>query len=188
MELINTTKFPNHFLRRLLSFICKQVEVSPRSIKEARFGYTTWIYKGKCWNYSRHMIVTVNKNEDCFPHDDLKDQLEALVFITGHETAHMRHGDHQWRNRTKRPRELNADHLASICLNEFRKNRDHLLTLWNKEPAYAKTEKPKANLKQRNAEKALSYLKKWERKLKIAKTKVKKYQTQVKRYKKEGVL
>ena len=66
-------------------------------------------------------------------------------------------------------------------LRTFRESRESLLAEWNTPPKQRES-KPKPSRQERNAVRAASNLAAWERKLKLAKTKVSKYRKQVRYY------
>lgn len=112
----------------------------------------------------------------------LADRLEALVWVTAHEAAHVL----QRRVRTRQSgsgggSEIATEWLATPVVEQFRKMRDSLLEQWNAAPAVA-LRAPQPNAVERRAVKARLDLERWQRKLKLAQTKVRKLKTRVRYY------
>lgn len=99
-----------------------------------------------------------------------------------------------------RDMEPHCDRAGRRVLAAFEADRERLLAEWNAEPLRAaaalapepnpepQPAAPALSAAQRRAAKAATDLARWERKLKLAKTKVAKYRAKVKRYRKRGVL
>ena len=182
MRLKNTTKFPTHFLCRLVSWCCKQVDLPAKQCRQAAF--LNW----KCWRgtaWSRHFIVRVGrdaaypytfqykKNAPAITHAD---DIEHLVSLTAHELWHLVQYMHR-----RRTNEAQNERVALTVLNEFRLHRDELLAEWSDEPAQRKA-KPKLSVVDRRAVKVQAALDRWTKKLKLAQTKVKKLKAKARYY------
>lgn len=51
MKFRNTTDFPDYFLRRLVSFCCKELELPVRNVLAAQFTKCRGLYRGRAWWY-----------------------------------------------------------------------------------------------------------------------------------------
>lgn len=93
MKLINTTALPDHFLRRLVSWCCKQLGMPVRRVREAAFrnGYGG----GRAYLGSGRIGVRVRppRTLDQGWRDDEEavngHALRRLVEVTAHEVAHL---------------------------------------------------------------------------------------------------
>lgn len=110
------------------------------------------------------------------PRYTLFDRIENLVHVTAHEIFHLTQYEEGVRTG-----EASVDAIAIRILEEFRGNRDELLSEWNGVPAMA-VPKPKKDLTEARAAKAIASLERWQRKLKMAQTKIRKYKRQVRYY------
>lgn len=192
MKLTNSTDFAPHFLRRMVSWICKEFDLPVRMVKGAEFKkYTNAAYRGlawrgnirvnigpadrfpsKAWNYNGGMVPA------CV------DRIEGLVSITAHELWHLV----QFRERvTRRGMERRAVFVQREVLDKFRGERATLLAAWELPPK-VRPGKPKLTRKEANAKRAAESLARWERKMKTAKTKVAKLKATVRRYERDGTL
>lgn len=61
MQLINTTDYPDQFLRRLVSWCCKQLKIPVKSIPEAKFRNQSGRTTGRCWSYRGRIVISVIK-------------------------------------------------------------------------------------------------------------------------------
>lgn len=199
MKFKNSTDFSDRFLRRMLSWVCREVGYPLRRIRDVEFGNRqTAAYSGRAW-YSRRILVRVGP-EPQFPKREtrpgtnykwLVDRTEALVVVTAHEVAHLlQYSDGRIHKLNDDRRcERDARWQESRVLLAFRDARETLLAEWSDEPEVESKPKPAAKSKQeKNAEKADAKLREWQRKLKLAQTKVRQYKAKVKRYERLGVL
>lgn len=126
------------------------------------------------------------------------DRFEAIVNVTAHGLAHHQLHRRRLRNPEAAPNnERNAETIARGVLQAFRENRATLLASW---PSHVPQAKPAAiavkldavearrKRAMENELKAHAQLAKWERKLKLAKTKIAKYQKRVRYYEKNKVI
>ena len=196
---MNSSWWSDAFIRGMLTWCKSAVEVPPGALKAAHFRKrTSACWSGHAWSSGR-ITVSIGSAARfhspvkwagyklaCLPSDGsgylkIADQLEALVIVTAHELGHIadraRGGD--W----KRGAEAAADARARFVLRKFRAERDTLEREWSEQPA-ARPEPPRQGLLELRARKAAAYLTRWERKLKLANTKVRKYRHQVARYEK----
>lgn len=185
MILRNTSSWTNRFLRRMLAWVCKEVDYPLQKIVEAEFGNrTTRAYSGRAWA-SRRILVRVGPESkfpaksrvfrDGFTVGTMQDRLEALIVVTAHEVAHLRNGRNtkgKWGG-TERYTDLQAKRV----LEAFRENREALLTKWGQTTAAKEVKEKTAEEPgirpdvKRRALNAARKAAEWERKLKLAKTK-----------------
>lgn len=109
------------------------------------------------------------------PTFQIADRTEALLHVTAHEVAHHA----RWQD-TFRNREARVDGMTLPLLEKFRANRESLLAEWSVEPKQRSV--IALTRQQKNDAKARKMLATWERKLKLAKTKVVAYRRKVRYY------
>jgi hypothetical protein len=118
---------------------------------------------------------------------DAHDEWELFVAILAHELEHARCFAIA-RNQTERKR-LNFEPRVRATdwrtLLAFRESRETLLADWLREKPQRQT-RPKKSVVEQRAARAEELLADWERRLKLAKTKVSKYRRKVKYYQKRG--
>lgn len=184
MKLTNTTDWPNHFLRRMAVWCCRQLELPVRCVRHAHFGKRRHGWRGTA-QYRSSFSVRIGETKypthsKYRPDAPMNDVLECLVSITAHELAHLEH----WRHaRSAKTRERYIDTTAQAVLDTFRRDRESLLAEWSIEPA-AKPDRPKASVAEKRAAKALADLERWQRKAKLAATKIRKLKARVRYYEK----
>jgi hypothetical protein len=189
VKLLNSTDFPTHFLRRMVAWCCRQVEYPVSCVREAQFrNRTSSCYSGHAYG-SRRIVASVGP-ASMFPFGPdsrpglagmvLTDRLECLIAITSHELAHL----HQYANRRtaklKSRVEFDARWHEVKALEAFRVSRERLVAEWSAEPERsAALSAPKPSLIEQRAAKAAADLVRWQRKLKLALTKVRQYRRKV---------
>lgn len=145
MRLRNSTDFSDHFLRRLVSWCCRECHASPTTIKAAQFTNTTHAWSGRAWYGSRRILCRIGPpgyfdaprdasypNRKNTPRYTVNDRIEALVHITAHEAFHIvEYAEHRSRRQQHRNREAAVDGVALAVLEAFRANREALLAEWN---------------------------------------------------------
>lgn len=196
MRLKNTTNFPDCMLRRMVSWCCKELGLPVRRVMSAEFRQRR-VQRFSGLAYRRRIIVSVAP-DSFFPWTDngispglirsgivrtLADRTECLVNITAHELRHLvAYVDVERTRRRTTPgsSERYTERDAQVVLNAFRANREALLTEWNVTPI--REAKPKPTRQQQNEAKAREALARWERKAKLAKTKVAAYRKLVRYY------
>ena len=185
MKIKNSSDFPTHVLRRIISWCCKELDFSVRTIERAEFcNSTKYGLSGRAWGSKR--FLTRIGPELLFPIVEVyagveirfADRLEALVGVTAHEIYHLK----QSFERLSRSRiERDAQHAARDVLDTFREERQTLVTAWQRPP----DERPKTHAKSLVEKRAAIVNKKlveWQRKLKLAQGKVRKYKVKAKYY------
>lgn len=192
MKIINTTPFPTPLLRRMTVWACRRVGYQPSRVWEVKFrNRSRGDYSGRAF-MSRRIVVSVGPANSFPTQPDTRpglvgvvftDQIEALVSVTAHELAHLcQFRDGRWpKLNANRKTELDARWHEQQALEAFRRDRDALLAVWSITPTKRPTESKSSIVDFREA-KARKALQKWERKLKLAKTKVAKYRSKVRRY------
>lgn len=195
MKLKNTTDWTDHFLRRMVAWCCRQIDMPVRSIHSAVFRRSRAAWGG-CARYSRRQISVCVGDARHFPanagsHEKgeaFADRLECLVAVTAHEAYHIAaHAVDDHRQKTRRGTDRTASSERRTCLEEmrvlrvFRANRDALLAEWSVPPVKRESW-PKASVQERRALKAANDLARWQRKLKLAQTKCRKLKQRVNYY------
>lgn len=184
MKLRNTTDFPDYFLRRLVSWCCRELELPASKVRQVTFANSRGAYGGCAYLGNLSVGVRIGP-PGYFPcktakhydglQETLVDRTEGLVAVTAHELAHLE----QYRRRTTTRRggfggsERLTDAMAFRCLRAFREQRDSLLAEWSEPPA-VRPAKPKPSVVEQRAAKIDADLARWNRKLKLAQTKIRK--------------
>lgn len=191
MKIKNTTEWPDYFLRRLTSWCCKQTGCKVRDIKIAEFRNRSY---GACSGRAHLRIGRVfiaigpadnfpvkpsrypGRTSDAFLSPPMKDRLDALVAVTAHEVTHIREWNTHCRRGERRTRLEERKAVAA-----FNEQRDKLIGQWMSPPPERKT-KPTLTRQEKNEQRSRELLKNWERKLKMAENKVKKYRQKCRYY------
>jgi len=201
-----TTKhpgYPSHVVRRAVRWAAKQigldgkvlrtltVEVGYRRSRDAT-GWGGWYRHAE----RRVQVLLPRLNNPCFypismAHNrqereagrDANDEMELFVAILAHELEHARcyAVARDWKERARLNHEPRVRAVDWRALLAFREARETLLADWLREPAKRPT-KPQPSVVDRRADRAAELLRQWERKLKMAKTKVAKYRRRVNYY------
>ena len=194
MKLENTTNVPNYYLRRMISWICKQLEVPVRQVRYAKFGNRSHLsYSGHAW--STYILCNTDPRLDKFPAGRKRsgegpmDRKHALVCIAAHEICHLAtlYREARGQKKTRRGGKSRGGSEAVVRREEtriaelFERNRNTLTELWSTPPKKLQADRRKSAVQQRE-ERAAANLARWERKLKLAKTKVAKYRKTVRYY------
>ena len=191
MELLNSTDYPNYFLRRLVSWVAKQVDYPVREIRKAEFRNSTeYLRSGRAWLHQKRILVRVGPenrfpghpyNRGGVPEWPLR-RIHALIEVTAHELCHLDQerrvpyrGGKRLHRREREPNMMGRDVMIA-----FLEKEDELMAQWMEPPKRAA--KPKKSAVEKREEAARANLANWERKLKLAKTKVRKYKQKVKYY------
>lgn len=192
MKLKNHTRLPDYFLRRIISWCCKEIGYSTRriDIAEIRNRKNDGRLSGHAQG-SRKFCISIPRNfqtdepENVLPSDLA---LESLVRVIAHEVFHLwahHEGIRSRRNRkTRGSSERQTIRHEIMVLEAYRKCRLELLDKWSVRPkrkSRARTNPPKSKVESRakNARKKLS---EWQRKHKLAQTKLKFWRKKVKYY------
>ena len=192
MKLRNSTPWPDHFLRRLVSWCARQVGLPPSKVRNVQFrnrskrSYSGHAYGGGrivCSVGPAHRFPTNPDHRPGMDGESFADQLEALVAITAHEVRHL------WQYANRKSNVLDAERRTEHdarwhevrALRTFRENREALLAEWSVEPA-ARPVKSKPSVQEQRAAKVQASLDRWQRKLKLAQTKIRKLKRQAAYY------
>lgn len=196
MKLHNRTDWPDWMLRRMVAWCAKQIELPMRAVEAASFGRRSdGAYSGHAW-YAGRIRVTIGPatayptREHIYPDRKSKaytapafaDPIEGLIGVTAHELAHIYcYQQGSWKGRAKSyVGERRTMHEERRILDLFRADRAALLAAWNEPPAAALKSKP--SRQERNEARIRKQLATWERKLKLAKTKVAAYRRKANYY------
>jgi hypothetical protein len=196
MKLANSTDFSDQMLRRMVSWTCKQLGFPASKLGSVQFrNRARRSYSGHAY-YPRRIVVSIGPasrfptKPDSRPgmqNEVFADRTEALIAVTSHEIAHLL----QWREGRTRQLELHrrtekdARWHEVLVLRAFRAEREALLAAWSHEPQAA-TIKMTPSVVEKRADKAATDLARWQRKLKLAQTKVRKLRTRVKYYERKS--
>lgn len=199
MKLTNSTDWPDYFLRRMTAWCAKQINLPMRAVKRGHFGKRSRGSKnGRAWYSMRFRVmigpasefpiaayVYPGRTHERYTLPALADREEALVEVTAHELTHLR-CYLRWRTSGRIRKfdaggELHSTHEGRRVLELFKANRAALLAEWSAARA-EKPAKPAASLQEKRAAKAAADLERWQRKLKLAQTKVRKCKRKVAYY------
>lgn len=187
MQFKNTTPLSDRFFRRMLSWIATLYCYPIRELKSANFGKCNtniWSHArggrfGLQWkiNFDYNSFPSTHtyagrKAELGWPVITCNDIDEIIVMLTAHELHHV-----VQMHERRGINEKETERETKWVLEEFKKCKEELLAHW-KEPVKEKI----VDIKTVRANKANADLKKWQRKLKLAKTKVALYQKKVNYY------
>ena len=192
MKIKNSTAWSDEFLRRMTAWCCRELEIPVRLIKTGVFRNSRSTWGGLARGWRRQISVCVSPRDSDFPascsthRDDEKfvDRIECLVAVTAHEAYHIaadRHPDHQQKTRRRDDygsSERITCNMQFKALNAFRANRKALLAEWN----VPVKEAPKVSPQVQRAKEAEDRLAAWQKKAKLAATKIRKYRARVTYY------
>ena len=182
LTLKNSTDFPDPFLRKAVRWICRQLDYPYSHVWKVTVLNCSGSFRG--WAYGAHNItVRIGagfKRPLTFRWHGitatLGNRTDALILVLAHELCHLR----QHARREFEERELGAEGEAVLILDDFRKDREALEAAWRQIPVRkAKVKPPLVEARELHARELLT---KWERKLKAAQNKVKKYRGKVRYY------
>lgn len=217
MKLRNTTDLPTPFLRAMVRWVAKETQLPVSKIREINFTKTKRWWRGWACSSMRVTIRIASKEFweanaplknysypglKKAPVYDINDRTEALLQLTAHELEHL----YDYSENVRVTRESQVDWRALQTLEKFRAARERLLAEWSSAadrraaaspaptptPATLPTPTPTPAaprpIVQARADKAAADLAKWERRLKLAKTKVAQYRRRVTYYNKQKKL
>lgn len=199
MKIKNSTDWPNNFLRRMTAWCCRELKMSPGLVSSIQFrnrndgrtsGRAYWpsnrivVSAGVSflkYKAGRHHSYYGSSNGD----ENFRNRIDWLVRITAHELFHILAHDEGVRTRrfgrSSGSSEKHTKHYERKVYESFLANRDALLAEWSAEPE-ATPVPPKPTRQELNDAKSRKQLATWERKLKLAKTKVAAYRRKVRYY------
>jgi hypothetical protein len=146
MKLKNSTTWTNRGLRRMVSWVCKNIGYPVRMLRGVTFRNRTTDSCSGHAEYWGTIVISIGPPE-CFPtktyrhrdglQEELADRFEALVELTAHEIAHLdnkRRGVRSRRGGGWGGSERDTDAISYLVLRDFRKEREKLLADWGLEP------------------------------------------------------
>jgi hypothetical protein len=193
--------YPSHVVRRATRWAAKQIGIDGKVLRSLNIevGYrkaARW-KDGDAWGgwykHGKRLVQVLlgrniryptpvghNRSEaDRFANDEW----EVFVMVLAHELEHARcyaaARDYVERKRLNSEPRVRAIHWRTLLA--FREARETLLADWLREQPQ-RPAKPKPSVVDRRAERAATLLAQWERKFKMAKTKVAKYRRKVNYY------
>lgn len=207
MRFKNTTDWPDYFIRRMLAWCVKELELPKDQLWHAHFGKRSrGCFNGRASICGRKIRVMIGpaeaypvkgflypgRTDEAYRSPDYADQIEGLIGVTAHEITHLR----QWVARKQSGRrtyerglfnERATRYEERRVLALFQSQREALLAAWGKAQARAEL-KPKLTAVEKRAIKAQADLARWQRKLKLAQTKVKKLRAKAKYYERTAAM
>ena len=194
MKIINTTDFDPAFLRRMVSWCCKQLDLPVKRLKECAFRKSKRRFGGLAYYRSRIGVRIggdeCNREVKHWKFSDgfqivTQDRIELLLATTAHELAHI---EQFWRiPNLRKGLERRTEGQAYRVLQQFRLQRETLMPLWSeppKRPVVAVSTVQKPTLQERRMGAVATKLAAWRTKLKTAKSHVAKCQRQMRYYEK----
>ena len=183
MRLKNSTDFPDHYLRKMTSWCCRKLGLPVRYVQSAEFrNRHTTIYSGHAYLYQHRIVCSVAASGDHAGRADI------LVGLTAHELSHLEHfrrGDRtRGHGKGVGGSEKSVEWHAARVLDAYRAKRAELEAKWLR--PRATRERPSLSPVERRAAKAVRDLEKWQRRLKIAQTKLKKAKARMAYYAKRA--
>lgn len=193
MKIRNSTNYPDYMLRRMVGWCCQQIGMPVNSIALAVFRNSRSSWGGCARSWRKQISVCVHPSEriwpqSCSTHEPgevFGSRVECLVAVTAHEAYHIAANlvdTHKQRTRGKGLRYQSSE--RTTCKEEmrvlrlFRENCVVLLTEWLQPPM---TDGEKV-ITDKRADKAKADLLRWQRKFKLAQTKVRKLKARVAYY------
>ena len=147
MILKNRTDWDDSFLRRLVAWVAKEIELPAKEIRQAAFSRTkTCAFRGRAWWSGRIRVVIgpeqrypvkpflyPGRQSERYLSPHYADPLEALVGVTAHELTHLRDFMQRHRNgRTGRgPGETNTRAEERRVHALFVARKTELIALWS---------------------------------------------------------
>lgn len=190
MKLRNSTRWGDPFLRKMIAWVCRELDMPVRSIRSARFHKAKNAYNGMAWGWCGKIRVAIGDNSSGTireTRDGMNevyvDDVELLVYITAHECYHVAARvvpHHQQSTRAGRSGSGEAITRAAgwKVLRSFRERRQELLANWD---LFLPTN-PKPSARESRAMEAEYRLSVWQKKSKLAATKIRKYKARVAYY------
>jgi len=187
MKIRNSTPWPEFFLRRMTTWCAQQLDFSTKRVKLAFFRNSRSAWSGGA-HWPSAITVCVGSASH-FPTNTVRgdhfgDREDCLVEVTAHELAHLAQGSENVHTRRRGGwggSENGTEALARPILAKFKQERAALLPQWLIPPVCALRAAPMPLAKRREA-KAKGDLARWQTRLKLAQTKVRKLKTRVRYY------
>jgi hypothetical protein len=173
--------YPDHAIRRMLSWVAREVGYPIRKLRRADFCKSRNHWGGLCHgNYRIGVRVGVKESWPCTHRrfglsHVCHDPWDALIATTAHELAHSL--DYIESGTTnERSADLQTQQVYQLWLTQ----KESLLPQWRSEPVKRQTDS--STLQQRRALHAQTMLARWQRKAKLAATKIRIYKRKVAYY------
>lgn len=207
MKLENSTTWPDEFLRHMMAWVFRELDMPARTIKHARFRNSRSHWGGLARSWKRQISVCVSADErnfpaDCSGHarrgrcppDAYADRMECLIAITAHESYHVAAAHVPAHQQKTRGRSTFASSEPATCaahmrvLYAFRANRAALMAEWTATPAPAVivpeiAQSDAANAMQiKRATAAIAKMERWAKRMRAATNKFNKYRRTVRYY------
>ena len=195
MKIQNSTNWSEPFLRKMVAWCARQVGAKIKWIPPIKFhnaergwsgrGGPTRVRVGISPNEKFSYTNTTGYRYGGVVIPDLADRIETLIAVTAHELRHVQQYAKKRILTLRKYKTVESDAMQAeiAALKEFRANRETLLAEWGAAPAETPKAKPTAaGVIERRAAKAADDLKRWQKKLKTAANKVKKYRARVRYY------
>lgn len=175
--------YDKFFVHKLFSWVCKEqdVKTSEFTVVEVMEAKGLSIWRGK-WlkGHGIRLEISLGQVTDAKRGYTCSDPVETMV--AGFTWMVVQH--RLWKTKYKGQRRPRCYASIGPMLKILRENRAALFEAWCK-PEKIRAIKPKKSLVERRADHAAKMLAKWERNLKLAKTKVKAWSKKVAYYKKK---
>lgn len=197
MKITNTTDFHDMFLRRMIGWVCRQVGYPVSQVTEAVFrNRSDSSYSGRAFLNQRRIVVSVRMSMTDARRALVSQQhaeqwavgrINDLLTVTSHEIIHL--WMCQERIGTRRSRrygttspggsERHVEGYTARVVAAFDARRDELIAAWTPVP---RPTKPTQSLSDRRRAKVEAALARWQRKLKLAQTKIRKLKAKARYY------
>lgn len=203
MKLKNSTDWSDHMLRRMVSWCCKELEMPVRMVTSAQFRQRqVKRFSGHAYHHNGRGRIVVSVAPDGFyPWTDdgrsqgiigivrtMSDKTECLINITAHELRHVAAELDNERTR-RRPECGSSERLTEMAaqkiLETFRSNRESLLAEWN-QPLIQREQKLRPDRVVLKLAQTQEMLNQWNRRLKLAQTKCRKYKIRMRYYERKA--
>ena len=182
MRLKNTTDYPDYFLRRMVSWCCKELDLPARAVKDATFrNRRTSPLSGRAWPWRGRIVVSVMAGEPTEPvswghrfgiEKVYVDRMEILLSVAAHELCHLRqYVDRGGSRFDVKYRERECDKWAELVLDKFRDQRESLCAEWSVPPRQ-RSVKPSLTVAEKREVNVRKQLAAWESKQRRAKNRV----------------
>lgn len=173
-----TTPYPHHALRRMVSWVAKQVGYPVSRLRQVEFGTSrTTGSCGRAWLFERRVRVVIDPSMAGWSN---------LVETLAHEIEHLSLYREQGFQRTARSKrtELSPVITGRSVLKSFLQHRHVLVASWLLPPntRSLRSAASSTTLVERRAAQAQKMLTTWERKLRMAERKVAEYGKKVRYY------
>lgn len=182
----NTTDIPDTMLKRMIAWTMKEMEIPKEWLNQITFRNRSRCFSGRAWWRKGRIVCSIDnqypRKYSRYGHScTFETRIEALLFLLAHELFHIHQGRKGLLTRYAR-REETADLAGHRILKAFRDNQTELLQDWDRR---RKTKpKPVVDNELLQWEACKAKLKEWQRKHKLAQTKVKRYLKELKRIEK----